>query len=837
MTDTQDLGSRVDDALDAFRAGDSSKLERLSGSPQGLLRGIADPDEPCLLRGDKIGPFTIRRRIGRGASGVVYEAEQRDPTRTVAIKILRTKDSAEERLAAVRREAQILARLDHPGIAHVYTAGLTAEGFAYVAMEFIDGMAIDRFVAEHDLSLRERLQLLLRVAEACGYAHRNAVIHRDLKPSNILVDKSGRPHLLDFDLALDTAPSDDPTEVTLGSKPLNGTARLPVAVSVAGKARGTLPYMAPEQLVADARLDTSSDVYALGVVAFEVLSGRRPIEVDTDDSEAAIEAIREQQAPALSSVVATPGGSELDAVLARALAKRPAERYASANSFGQDLQRYLALEPVNALPSTPSRCMRLFVKRRPGLAGMIAALVAIVLVATVLVWAAARREHQEWLRGREVLAVLQQFVSLGHPDVAPHENLRVVEQLDILAQQAAADKWPAFVCATVHATVGRAYMGLGRIGDARENLERALALRSSLDPKSDEDLATSFRDLGFFEHARGNFEEAWELQSRGFALRKRLFDAWSEPVQQSREELAVLAVAMGKEGEARRLVSDGVREARRSHDDLVVLRALTDAGTVYHDSGARREALEFLKEAYTLASGRKPKALLGARVRYEYARVLLSSDREDEAAEIAREAIDFVTKQIGPRAVFLARVYKLVAQREAMAGELREAEKYHDSAVALLTARLGERHQRVLVARGALAEIRGSLHGPERAIREFGALREIVRDVHGVEHCDFVKFTNRLAGWMIADRQMEKAEELLAEVRERVTETTPIDALTAYYLWTYSSQLAEHFGRLDDALRFCERAERATRHFDPEEPLRHRLLENRTRLREAGSKR
>src|SRR5687768_1155117 len=241
-----------------------------SEHPDNWPRGSLAPlDGDALARHpQQIGAYAILGILGRGGMGVVYRAEQSHPRRTVALKVLPLGLLYSDRL--VRRfdhEAEVLGRLRHPSIAQIYEAGTADGGFGlqpFFAMEFVDGFPLTQYIADHSLSPRPRLELLARICDAVHYAHQQGVVHRDLKPANILVEASGDPKVLDFGVAR-------ATEVET---------KWTMAETEAGMLLGTLPYMSPEQAAGDVeQIDTRTDVYALGVIAYEVLAGRLPLQL------------------------------------------------------------------------------------------------------------------------------------------------------------------------------------------------------------------------------------------------------------------------------------------------------------------------------------------------------------------------------------------------------------------------------------------------------------------------------------------------------------------------------------------------------------------------------
>ena len=322
-----------------------------------------------LSEGTMVGRYRIIRLIGEGGMGAVYEAEQEQSRRTVALKIIKPGFVNPELLRRFEMESQALGRLQHPGIAQIYEAGAADTGFGlqpYFAMEFIKGRTLSEYVAEHSLKTRERLEIFAKVADAVHHAHQRGLIHRDLKPGNILVDETGQPKILDFGVARAT---DSDSQATMQTD--------------LGQLVGTLAYMSPEQVMADPNaLDTRSDVYALGVILYELLAGRLPYTISKDLHET-IMAIRETDPSRLSAVNRTYRG-DIETIVAKALEKDKTRRYASAAEMAADIGRYLRDEPIIARPPTASYQLKKFTRRNKPLVFAAGTIFVVMIAATVV---------------------------------------------------------------------------------------------------------------------------------------------------------------------------------------------------------------------------------------------------------------------------------------------------------------------------------------------------------------------------------------------------------------------------------------------------------------------
>jgi formylglycine-generating enzyme required for sulfatase activity/tRNA A-37 threonylcarbamoyl transferase component Bud32 len=324
-----------------------------------------DDLDPRVALPERISGFRVLRRVGAGGMGVVYEAEQLSPRRRVALKMMHPTLTSPEALKRFELEAQVLARLQHPGIARVFECGAVDLGRGaqpYIAMEFVEGQDVKSYCEQKALSITHRLELAAAIADAVQHAHERGVVHRDLKPANVLVDARGAPVVVDFGVARASESSID------------------VAVQTqTGQLLGTLPYMAPEQLGGPrAGVTRQVDVYALGVLLYELLVGRTPHELADLPLAAALARLASAEAPLLGRTRSELRG-DVETIVATALERDPRRRYASAADFAADIRAHLAHRPIRARPPSLSYRMSKWLRRRRGLVG--AALAALLALA------------------------------------------------------------------------------------------------------------------------------------------------------------------------------------------------------------------------------------------------------------------------------------------------------------------------------------------------------------------------------------------------------------------------------------------------------------------------
>ena len=376
------------------------------------------------------GRYRILRICGEGGMGVVYEAEQDNPRRTVALKVISPGLVSLEHAKRFNHEAQILGRLQHPGIAQVYDAGFVEDGRPYFAMEFIRGMPLDAYTRNRHLDASARLELMARVCDAVQHAHDRGVIHRDLKPANILVDESGQPKVVDFGVAHVAAADVLRT----------------VSRTHTGELLGTLSYMSPEQIAADpSGLDARSDVYALGVILFELLADRLPYRLDKLPVHEVARVIREQEPSRLGSVDAHFRG-DVEIIAAKALEKDKTRRYAGAGDLASDIRHFLRGEPIVARPPSAIYQLQKFARRHKalvgGAVGVVAALV-LGLIGTIMFAVEADR-HAETARQNELEARSQTYrarIAAATAALGNHDVSDAARQLDEAPEELRGWEW------------------------------------------------------------------------------------------------------------------------------------------------------------------------------------------------------------------------------------------------------------------------------------------------------------------------------------------------------------------------------------------------------------
>lgn len=432
----------------------------------GLLAG----EESDPLIGRRVGEYEIRERIGSGGMGVVYLAHQDNPSREVALKLMRPGAMSASLTRRFEHEAQILGRLQHPGIAQVYGAGrVRAAGRTqpYFAMEYVRGEPLREFVRSRGLTTAARVMLAAAVCDAVQHAHTKGVIHRDLKPANILVTEGaggvGAPKILDFGVARVT------------ESDLQITSQTSV-----GEIIGTLAYMSPEQVRGDgAEIDTRTDVYALGVILYEVLSGRLPLDLSGRSVAQAAPAILEEEPARLGTLDRSLRG-DLEVIAAKALEKDKARRYQTAAALAEDLRRVLADEPIQARPPTAAYQLRKFARRNRALVWGAATALVLLAAGAAGTGIGLVRARVAAAQASRTVDFLTTILTSANPTVSRGRELTVRELVDEAAVRASTElaDQPEVEFRT-RLALSRTYMSLNLVEPARAQAERAKALAAA----------------------------------------------------------------------------------------------------------------------------------------------------------------------------------------------------------------------------------------------------------------------------------------------------------------------------------------------------------------------
>ncbi len=733
---------------------------------------FADPAPPLPAQ---IGEHRILGILGEGASGVVYRAQQQSPRREVALKVLRAGVVSARGLRRFEHEAFLLGQLRHPNIAQVYTADaiVTAHGpQPYFTMELVVGRSLTEHAAEAGLDLPQRVELIATIADAIHHAHLRGVIHCDLKPANILVDAEGIPKVVDFGIARGTDPA-------VRAATLTGAQGL----------AGTLAYMSPEQTAGDpAHLDLRTDVYALGVVAYELLAGTLPYELPDRDLMAALQVVRETE-PAPLGRHAPACRGDLTVVVSKALAKDRAARYASAGDLAADLRRCLRHLPVEARAPSAWYHLSKFARRRRGwLAATALVLVAggTGVVSTILGAAEARRAARLTARGSDFLRramldldprrvggevkladVLRRIdAELGatfadEPGLAVEMRCAVASAMGTVGLVLEAERALRLAATQARTALGpehaltldalaahaSALEACGHYADAESGVRRVLATHTARGTSATREGLSVRHDLVRILSARGKHRDALAEMQQVVAGLEAGLGRDDPEVWRSKESLATEMDEVGDTADAltlaREVVAHYARTAGEDHPDR--LGALANLASMLHDAGKSQEARTLLDEAVpalTRVLGATSPATLLAR--NHRARVIGALGDRVRCLDLQRELVaDSIATLGAQHPDTILRRNNLGSTLTDM-GQHEEATALYEEVVANAVAQLGSEHPAVMIARYNLAAAvrRRDPTRAEALLREVLAWRQ--REL-GKEHPDTLVALNGLA--------------------------------------------------------------------------------------------
>jgi eukaryotic-like serine/threonine-protein kinase len=703
--------------------------ERALREEQYLEHDAQDLLAESHLVGQVFGAYALVEPLGAGGMGSVWLARRNDGRfeGTAAVKLLSAALVGAEGAARFRREGTILARLKHPHIAQLIDAGVSPVGQPYLVLEYVEGEPIDRWCDNRGLDVTSRLRLFLDVLAAVAYAHSHLVVHRDLKPSNVMVSTEGRVKLLDFGIA----------KLLEG----DGVDGPPTAVTLQAGHAFTPAFAAPEQVLGQ-RATTATDVYALGGLLYLLLTGRHPTAHPGASPDALLRAILTTDPVRPSDVVHDPRTAtaaahaevageraarrastperlrrelrgDLDTIVAKALKKRPEERYASVTALAEDLRRYLAQEPIHARPDSLAYRTRKFVRRNArslaATAAAVLALIAVVAFYGARLAAERDRVRLEAQKAAQVSSFLTDLLSQADPYEATDRGEPTVRSLldrganrvrkDLAAQPELQREMLTLL--------GRIYERRGAYEQALPLLGRAVALgRRSLGPSRE--LADSLNDLGVAQRHKAQWDTARATLEEALAMRRRFLGEEDPKVAVTHSELGRVLLDQGHmdEAEAHHRAALAIRRKVLGPADHETATSMSDLGLLLRDKGDRAGAEALFRE--TLAVTRKTRGPRHPDVATALANLALTvSERGDPAAAEAmlREALAIGQASLGRNHPANAQRLANLAGALRRQGKLAEAEARGQEALAISRPALGPDHPTVVRQEVILARI------------------------------------------------------------------------------------------------------------------------------------
>lgn len=704
--DDKELAADVEQLLDhAERVGDFLERPALGTDfvllPAQARADTGDDGERDEMVGCTVGRYRIEKRIASGGMGTVYLAARADEqfVQQVALKIVKRGMDTDEILARFRRERQTLAALEHPNIARLIDGGTTATGQSYLVMEFVHGEPIDVYCDRRRLDIEARLELFLAVCEAVRFAHQNLVVHRDLKPGNVLVTSAGVPKLLDFGIA----------KVLDAENPRNATA--------VRDRRLTPEYASPEQ-VAGEQVATTSDVYSLGVLLYELLAGQRPYDFTTRtpadiqrvvaDTEPQAPSVKARHAadPDVRSTAASARRSspeqlarrlrgDLDTIVLAALRKDPRRRYPSVENLAADVRRHLDRQPVSAHRDTWVYRAGKFVRRHTVATTLgILSILLLVVGGAGFAWQArsAGRERDAAMLARAQSEAVNAFLRNMLASVGPSRmgrNVTMQEVLDEAARHLDSELGDQpLVQASLHKTIGATYFSLGLYDQAESHLRSAHQQRLALLGPRSEAVAESMVDLAIVLDRKHALDEAATLLEGSLAIARALHGPETASMARTLSSLGSVRCAQGRLDEAEQLQREALELRRR-------------------ETGA--DSLDVAESLNNLA------AVLGAQRRF------------DEAQPLFEAALRFRREQLGEQDPLVTAGMNNLAMLLHAKGDFDAAEPLYRTAIEFEARTLGEDHPDVLATRSSLALLlvkKGRLVEAEEQLRQCLAARE-----------------------------------------------------------------------------------------------------------------
>jgi serine/threonine-protein kinase len=751
---------------------------------------LTDRDARAPAEEDRIGPYRLLEAVGHGGSSVVYRAERTDGAfdQTVAVKLLTARTDSRRVLERFEHEQQVLADLAHPHVARLYDGGATEAGRPYLVMEYVDGTPLDRYCDENRLSVEERLRLFATVAETVHHAHRNLVVHRDLKPSNILVPEvDGRPQptLLDFGIA----------------KILDETAP---GLTRTGERWMTPEYAAPEQVKGEA-ITTGTDVYQLGVVLYELITGHRPYRARGRSVYEIERAVCEEAPTPPSTVVTqprdddTPPGAlsharatdpatlrrtlrgDLDAIVLKALRKEPAARYASAEALVDDVRRHLDGRPVRARRGSWGYYARKFVARHASAVAGAAAILLLVLgfglYHTQRLAAERNRAQREAQTSEAVTSFLVDLFRQSSPYVTPTDTTTLRDFLAGGAEEVERLSGQPAIQARLFATLGEVHQNLGRYERSERLLERALSLERRVHgnrhPETAaalERLAWTLKDVGAYERADSLLARSLSIlrasggpdSLRALAYNGRGVIAFEQSRYDAAETWHRRALAL-----RRQLYPDGAPPLAYSLYNLAVTR---------HEQDAHDEAERLYREALAVARTHlPPKHPETTRILGDLGRLLMETGRYDEAAPFLTDVLAVNRDVLGPDHPRIPIDLNNLASLYARDGDPAAAEPLFREALQRRRDQLGASHPYVATSLNNLAYTLKEQGDLEAAIPLYREAVAVAENALGPEHVHTSIFRYNLGTMLHQTGRSEEAERLYRAALAALQARLPAD--------------------------------------------------------------
>ena len=712
--------------------GESSSFSEQFASAAGTL--LAELEDTAELLPEDLGLYRFVRRIGQGGMGVVYQAQHRETNQTVAIKVLRTGDFSPAGRHRFAIEQRALARLNHPLIASLYSSETFRDGTPCFVMEYVEGKPLTLYCREHGYTLRQRLALFRQVCEAVRHAHDQGVIHRDLKPSNILVKSDGTIRLLDFGVAKQLDERGDPVDIT-------GTLRTPM----------TIAYAAPEQMTGDP-IAPHTDVYALGIILYELLTDRPPLELNGLTPGEMEEAVRFHNPEPPSRLLRHSGGTtgsdrkerlgatdwnDLDLLCQTAIHKDARRRYQSIEALMRDLDHWMLNEPLEAHRESSTYRLTKFLRRNWRLVSASAALV--IALATAGIWFTIRlaRARDEALSQQARTQRVERFVLTlfdgGDPAAGPSKGATALTMLDRGAKEAETFKGdPAFE-SELYVVLGGLYQKLGRFDKANGLLESALANARAAPGSGNDTEAEALLALGLLRADQSRLADAERLVRQGIALEQKDSHTSKQALARAEAQLGEVLSRRREPAAALPYLNDALSlQMQASGTDSDRAATLESLAGIYQQEGNYAQAISLSQRA--LAMDRRTYGELHPRVADDYATLasvhLLQLDYQDAEGEY-RHALQVDRSWYGDENPETIQALLTLGQTLLSEHKYQEARQVLTEGMTLARHVLGEKSQLVLFALNALGTLEQQAGNFPAAEGYFKQMVDDARSIYG----------------------------------------------------------------------------------------------------------
>lgn len=804
------LRAEVDSLLSAHKSADI-----LSGAA--LTTEMAD----AILTPKSIGPYQLLQKLGEGGMGQVWLAEQTAPVRRkVALKLIKTGMFDDSVLRRFQTERQSLAIMDHPAIAKVFDAGATSDGQPYFVMEYVPGVSITEYCDKKKLKIRERLELFIRACEGVQHAHQKALIHRDLKPANILVveiDGNPQPRIIDFGLAKSVTPY------------LSGD----LAQTRVGAFVGTPGYMSPEQAdPGSLDVDTRTDVYSLGVILYELLTGFLPFDPITWRKlplEEMLRRLRENDPVRPSTKVTTDRRAssttaalrgtapqqlayllrgDLDWITMKALDKDRNRRYGTPNELATDIARNLHNEPVLARPASTAYRLRKYIRRNRVAVGVTAVLVLLLASFAVVQSVQLRRITRERDRANRITTFMTNMFKVADPSEAHGNTVTAREILDKSSSEidTQLSKDPELQ-AQLMGTMGRVYVSLGLFPQAQKMLERSVATGRKASGTLDATTLNSMGTLSFLLIRQGRYEDAEKLLREATAGNQRVFGPHNVITLISMRYQAFALEAEGKFAEADKVQRQTLDLATRylgpEHEETLL--SVNQMANILDDEALLPEAEKLYRKALEIQErirgAADPDTLTTAS---NLAGVLEEQGHLEEAEKLQRETLETRTRVLG------AEHPDTLAVKLNLANTLNAGKRYADAESLYLQTLdaqrrvLGPENPDTLMTMSSLANtLRNEGRLPEAEKLQRKTL-DVKRHILGAEHPETQKAVVNLASTLAHEEKFAEAQKLYSSHLEVATRTQgPAEIANAWYDFACGAAIA---GQSEEALDYLHKA-------------------------------